>query len=518
MLLNPRNIRDSELEDILVESYKSTKLFAQVFFPDRFNVAFSRLHEEIFDLIDSGERRIAIAAPRGLGKTSMVALAYMAKNILFQDQHFIPYVNMSFMAASLQTENLKRELITNQLVRKLFGSVKTGSANLEGIDETFSKAAWVARVTDNKHGCLVLPRGSGQQIRGVLYIDYRPGLIIIDDLEDPETIGNEEIRNKREVWFHGDLMKAVSRVDNNWRIIYIDTIKHEDSLLEKLLEASDWATLRQEFCNDELESNCPEFMSNETLKAEHKSHKEKGILDVFYREFRNIPISKEDAVFRQEHFKSYRDDFDRLVINPNSDKPEIIPASKVLNIVLVDPAKTVKLNSAESAIGCIGVSRVDKKIFLRDVVARKMEPDELYEEMFSMVKRYNAFILGVEVTSLHRFISQPIENEMRVRSIFPLYVEMPARGKKEERVAKLAPLYRLGYIYHNESCSSGIESQLMGFPRSKRWDIMDMFSYIIYIMDEQAVYFDPDDFTENEEEYTDVMEDNEEPLKFRWAN
>ena len=94
-----------------------------------------------------------------------------------------------------------------------------------------------------------------------------------------------------------------------------------------------------------------------------------------------------------------------------------------------------------------------------------------------------------------------------------MLVELPARGKKEERIATMAPLYRLGYMYHNESNCGKLEGQLLGFPRSKLWDVMDACAYINYVMDKFAVYFDPsddEDVLTPEDDYSDL--DNEEPL------
>jgi len=227
-----------DIQDLLVRCCKSTKLFAEVFFEERFHIKFSALHDRIFELIDSGAPRIAIAAPRGFGKTSIVGLALAARKILFNETKLLMHVSMSFDAACQQTENLKHELLSNKLVKALFPAIKARSA--EGIDESFSKKAWVTS------GTLVYPRGSGQQVRGILYHNARPDMIIIDDLEDPETMQNDDLRRKRKEWFHADLMKTTSRVDKNWQIVYIDTLKHEDSLLEELLESDKWDSLRLE--------------------------------------------------------------------------------------------------------------------------------------------------------------------------------------------------------------------------------------------------------------------------------
>ena len=135
-----------------------------------------------------------------------------------------------------------------------------------------------------------------------------------------------------------------------------------------------------------------------------------------------------------------------------------------------------------------------------------MEPDALYDVMFGKVIEFKAMILAVEVTSLHAFISQPIEQEMRVRGIYPQYIELNARGKKELRVATLAPLYKLGYVYHNKNACRQLENQLQWFPRSKLWDAMDGFAYITVIMDEHSIFFDPDGDFEEPEDF-DELED-----------
>jgi len=105
---------DSDLKEILAQCSISTRMTAQTFFPERFYMPFAEeVHGKIFDLIDGPANKVAIAAPRGWGKTSIVALALIARYILFRKCEFIVYINMSHDAAALQTENLRRELTTN---------------------------------------------------------------------------------------------------------------------------------------------------------------------------------------------------------------------------------------------------------------------------------------------------------------------------------------------------------------------------------------------------------------------
>jgi len=177
------------------------------------------------------------------------------------------------------------------------------------------------------------------------------------------------------------------------------------------------------------------------------------------------------------------------------------------NVVIVDPAKTVKLHSADSAVVGVGINRAKPAIYVRDIVSGKLYPDELYNESFDMVARLNANVLGVEVTSLHEFISQPIKNEIRKRGLFIRYVELNAKGKKEDRIAQLAPYYRQGYIYHNPAVCTKLETQLLSFPRSKLWDVMDALAYIIELMELESDFFDPPNMDDDEDCYDELQND-----------
>ena len=487
--MNLDAMNQEELDVILASCILDIKNTCGIIFPDIFYATFSTLHQQIFDLINSGARKIAIAAPRGIGKTS-IARAIVMRSILFRLQRFIVYLSNSATSAEMQTENLKRDLIANQQVRKLFGNIKNAIAGGDSIDESFSKSCWTAFGKT-----FILPRGAGQQVRGLNWNNHRPELVIIDDLEDKNEIKSEENRKKLKEWFWSDLMKTEDRYSAGCIFIYIDTIKHEDSLLVDLIESPEWASVQLSICDDNYKSYDTNYMTDAEIMLEVEEHRRLGTLDAFYMERMNVPIAKEDAVFKQEYFKYFEDNGDHLQPIDRFGRPvgDPIRTYNMLHITIVDPAKTVKLQSADSAIVTLAVDRTSKKIFVRDAVSGKFYPDELYEQMFLQVRQYSSFILGYEVTGINQFIIQPVENECRVRGIHPLLMELPAKGKKEDRVASLAPNYRLGYMYHNKANCAKLEGQLLGFPRSKLWDVMDATAYITFIMEKHAVYFDPID-------------------------
>jgi len=474
------------------------------------------LYEQLFEVIDAKHNKKAIAAPRGLGKTTLAKLRVI-KAILFREVHFIIYLSNSASSAEMQTESIKRMIQQSDLIRTMFGDIKFSK---DGWRDSFSKQSWVA------YGdVFVLPRGAGQQVRGLNWMGHRPGLIVIDDLESTELVRSDEQREKLALWFFSDLMKTESKFGDPAEFLYIDTVKHEDSLLKNLIDADDWLKVSTEdkvlsICDENFNTFDPNYMTTEEIKQSYQEHKnmEPSKTDLFYMEYMNIPISKEDAIFKVEYFKYFEEMGDYLrvpkevlgVLSVNatgdSDEYEKIWVKDLVTIILVDPARTVKLQAAESAVVTVSVSRSSGKIFVRDVFAEKVRPDELYEAIFSAVLLHNAMILAVEVTGLHEFISQPLQNQMRVRGIYPYYIELNAKGDKDQRISTLAPNYRLGYMYHNRSNCTALESQLEWHPKSKRKDIIDALSYINKVMDDQAMFFDPSDDEDLPDEF-DELED-----------
>ena len=500
--------RDPEVQKLLLACMRSTKVFAKTFFPDEVHSDFSELHDKMFKVIDHPTKlKKSLAAPRGLGKTT-IAKIRAVKAIVFRERHFIVYLSNSAKSAIEATEHIKRMLQENELITKLFGKVTFSE---KGFKEGFSKESWVA------YGDVyVLPRGSGQQVRGKNWMGHRPGLFIVDDLESTELVRSDEQREKLANWFFSDLLKSESKFGEKdgpnkgkrAEIIYIDTVKHEDALLQLLIDSSDWLNVDTPdgvlaICDEDFNTFDPNYMTTEEIKEEYEAHVEKGKTDLFYMEYMNIPISRKDAIFKEEYFKYYIESFRYLTVNERINEcsniersldtsviSTKIPHNELTTIVISDPARTVKMHSAESSVVTVSIHRKSGRIFFRDVWAKKARPDELYNEMFRQVLLYRAQFLAVEVTGLHEFISQPIKSELRTRAINITYLELNAKGDKDMRIATLAPYYRQGYVYHNASTCSQLEHQLKWHPKSKRKDVADAACYITKIMDDQFLYFE----------------------------
>ena len=514
VLASQEELSKSELLDVMEACLHSTKTMAEVFFKEHCYRPFGLIHEEIFRILDDDSiRAAAICCPRGFGKTTLMGLVFPAKKVLFRDSHYALLISSTASKAIKDLKTLARELQHNEMIKKIFGDLKgvqwaEGSGEIELNSEIKIEA-----------------KGAGNQIRGLKYLFYRPDLIIVDDLEDPEEVRSEDRRAIIKEWFFADLMNSIDL--SKTRVIVIGTILHEDSLLANILdepaeidpdydsEAAKLAAMREKFytvrleaCNDSFESTWSDYISTEEIKAKAAAYEKRGLLDVFYREYRNLPIAKKGAAFSTEYFKHYREDFKEF--------------NRLDNVVIVDPAKTTNISSNPSAIVGVGFDSIKNKIYFRDCIKAKLHPDQIYKEACDMADRIGTCNIGIEVTSLNEFITYPFESYIKTRGRYYNLVELKAKGKKEDRIRGLVPFYRMGSIYHNEDMHirGPLETQLLSFPRSKEDDVMDGFAYVIKMFDLGERFFSRqlDENESIEDEYKELEdEDKMEPFT-GWRN
>lgn len=450
---------------------RSTPIFSRTVLPHHFTRPFTKIHKPLFEMLDDEEcRAAAFACPRGFGKTTITSGSHALKKALFLQARYILLISSTFKKAIKDLNTIAMEIKTNEFIREVWGDL-VGDKWAEGTGSI-----------ELSHGVMIECLGAGQQVRGLKYRQYRPDLIICDDIEDAEGVRNPESRKKLKEWFFADMLNSVSR--KTTKVVLVGTVLHEDALLSNLLEESSWSfeegedsdfipeeikileqekfkTLRLEVCGDDFESLWPEFMTTEQIKAKVAAYRRRGLLDVFFREYRNIPVSSEEAPFPRE-FQYY--------------KPEDIGGSAE-NVVIIDPAKTANIKSDYSAVVGVGFDSTKGQLLFADRFNGKVHPEEIYEEAWRMACRLKTYSIGVEVTSLNEFITYPLNNFLASKG-FPPVVELKARGRnKEERIKALIPFYRMGKVYHNKAVSKELEAQMFSFPRSKNDDLLDAFAY-----------------------------------------
>lgn len=478
----PQDEAEDAVKELLADCLNSTATYARTFFPHACFRPFDKVHHQIFELIDDQSiKKAAIAVPRGLGKTTLVNVVYASKAVVYHMANYIVPVSSSAPMAWEQSDNLKIELIENRALRDVFGTSKT---------KKFGKERWVARVGGSDgHEVCVFPRGAGQAVRGMKWGIYRPDLILVDDYEDPEGTDSEEQRAKKEKRFFADLMNCVDRGSNSWRVLVVGTVLHQDSLLVHLLDSKHWDTISIPICDPNFTvSYAPHFKTIKEVLELKQEFSDEEQLDEFFREYMNEPTpTGKDATFQKGFFKYYN------TLTTKFDGPEW------KTIVLVDPAKKTTKRSVQSAVVGVSFNQTTGGIYVRDVVAGKLHLDAkqaqddgvaggLIRETIDMMERLRATAVGIETAGLGEFGMYPFKTNFFREKVYVELIELKAKGGHDEkgkvkRIRSMVPFYRAGLVFHNPAVCHGLEAQLISFPRSKFWDIMDALSYFIQVFD-----------------------------------
>jgi len=220
---------------------ESAQAFARAYLPHHFQLPGSPMHEELFSMMHHATEargcRIAVAAPRGHAKSSIVSLAYVLWSILYGHEKLVMIASATKEQASQHLKHIKDEIETNARLIADFPDVLTDARGRR-------PTPWRGHKLQLPGGALLVAVGLNQQIRGIRHREHRPSLIIVDDLEMPEHVASEEHRAKNQEWFSRTLLKCG---DDRTNVVVIGTVIHYDSLLARLLTPTNspgWETRR----------------------------------------------------------------------------------------------------------------------------------------------------------------------------------------------------------------------------------------------------------------------------------
>lgn len=181
-------------------------------------------HQQIFGLTeDETIKTLLIVAFRGSAKSTILTMSFPIWAILGKQQKkFVIILGQTQRQAKQHLVNIRKELEANKLLRQDLGPFK------EVEDEWGSYSLVIP-----KYGARITAASMEQTIRGIRHNQYRPDLIICDDIEDLITVKTKEGRDKIHQWITGEVIPAG---DLNTRIVLVGNLLHEDSLLMRIKE------------------------------------------------------------------------------------------------------------------------------------------------------------------------------------------------------------------------------------------------------------------------------------------
>ena len=439
-------------------------------------------HIEWWDLCASKDPLVAIAAPRGHGKSTAITHAYTLSAMLFRHKRFGVIVSDTETQAVNFLNDIKSELRDNEDLIELFG--------VKGFKKD-TETDIIVELNDG-YTFRLMVRGAEQRVRGLKWNQIRPDLIVCDDLEGDEQVLNKDRREKFRRWFFGALLPCMSRT-GICRVV--GTILHLDSLLNRLMpEDSDkrtvieplksyslnpkaaWKSVRYRAHDDAFDHILwATRWSKEALQKEKQKYLDQGIPEVYSQEYLNYPVDEATSYFQRGDFI----EIPRHTLEAIRHKEK-----KLTYYAAVDFAISTKERSDYTVIAIAGMDS-DGIMNIVDVRRGRWDALQIVEEMFAVQQKYSPYYFVTEKGAIEKAIGAILRREQITRQVYMSLYPMTPTKDKQSRARSFQARFRAGGVKFDKTAEwyLDLEEELIRFPKARHDDQVDALSWLGLVVD-----------------------------------
>lgn len=416
----------------------------------------------------------AVLMPRGFSKTTIAGQAIPLYNILYQEIPFTFYLSESATHARMQATNVRRELNDNPRIKEDFGTLKPAMS---------AEQKWAEHFFETTTGIAVGTQGRGGQVRGMNHRGQRPKQIIVDDVEDSESVRDDTQRTKTKEWLYADVLPALPPLDKSANVVMLGTILHDDALLANVMKDRKFTTVRLGALDVDGEPLWADYMTKEEYEQKRLSFQERGLLHLFHREYDNQIINTEHSPFQQIFFQY-------------GDPP---PTGELRISVYCDPAISPDRRADEAVIAVAGITERGHIWKLDEWAKIGATPREIIDMFFLLRAKWGKPRQnGVESNGYQAALVHLLREEMfRKHDYFEIEAVHNQRKKELRIEGVLQPRYAARYIWHARKFPE-YETQLLDWPSPRRFDRADAFAGAVTLLDPYAAHAAGEDLGKDE--------------------
>lgn len=456
----PKKIIDQIIKDKKIRirlARESHELFFSIYLPHYLIYPSAPFHEEFFNVTeDIVIKHAVITAFRGSGKSTVMTFSYPLWSILGKQQKkFILILGHTIYQARIYMKNIKEELESNDLLRADLGPFKE-----ENEWQSYS-------VVIPRYNARIVCASYEQGIRGLRHRQYRPDLIICDDVEDLESVRTQESRDKTYRWLTGDVVPSG---DQNTRLIIIGNLLHEDSLLMRLrekIEEGQFDGIYREYPFMDENDNVlwkSKFPTQETIDSEKRKI---GNEIAWLREYMLKIIPESDAVIDPKWIQRY------------GKLPPEDPDNSYYIAAGIDLAISEKENRDYTGIVLARIygRGEDLKIYVTDVINKRMnfpKTLETVKNLFMAFGNGQYVKMYAEDVAYQRAFTEALQKEH-----YPVE-GVPTKGiDKRSRLTMITPAIKNGTVLFPKNGVELLINQLIGFGVEKHDDLVDALVMLV---------------------------------------
>lgn len=434
------------LEEAVQLGATSGPFYSRYFFPKTVRQQTPVMHENMWlSLEDPTRRYVSFEVFRDGAKTTILRL-FTSKRIAYGVSHNILYTSNSERHAVRSIAWIKRQVEFNSFWAQTFGLRKG--------------AKWAENEVEIIHGIdeypiYVLAVGITGQIRGINFDDYRPDLIVCDDVDNEETTGTEEQRAKTTALFFGALAQGLaSPVDSPLAKLAIAATPMADGDIISQCRKDPTFVHEHYGCFDEHgQSRWEEKFPTEFLQKEKQAYIARGQLSLWMREKECKIISSELAAFKAEWLKYW----------------DVLPEG-IWYVIAIDPAQSDSKHADDYAMVCLGF--YGRSVYVVDIFAQQgVDPDTGVAKLFEWFRKYQPRKLVVETVAYQKVLKWYIEKEMmRQRMWRPIAPYDDRRSKGDRILQAFIQIAPYGDLFVHRSQTKLLEQYGTWFPNAKMHD------------------------------------------------
>ena len=446
---------------------KSFRSFVAIYFFRYLRYPLAPFHEDFFEIAENENILLAvILAFRGSAKSTYFSSFYPIWAVTgHQQKKFVLIITQTQQQARKIMNNIKSQFEDNDLL-------KADSGPFEESEEWSSTS-----IVLKDYGARIMVASAEQSVRGLLNKQYRPDVIILDDVEDLASVKKQEGRDKLFEWYTGDI---VALGDRHTRYLLLGTRLHNDDLPSRLINEiktnqRDGVFMEIPIVQNGLITWRDKYPDMAAIESEKRKV---GNRIAWEREFMLNLISHEEQLIKPEWITYYDE----------------LPSFKNLSYIIVGVDLAIKQTETSDFTSMIpvyvyGEGREAQFYVGTPIINRRLT---LHATSTTALQLYMSLPKGYPVTFVVEDVGYQLAaiQDMQENGI-PVEGTKVHGQDKYTRASIVSPLFEQKRVHFPMSGAKDLVGQIVGFPNESHDDMVDALVYALLKIQEEEFTSEP---------------------------
>jgi predicted phage terminase large subunit-like protein len=485
LLEAPAGASSVSIPELVRTGAVNSAFFARSFFPNTVRWGAAPFHARMWaELENPNKRFVNLRCFRGSAKTTLLTL-FIAKRVAYSVSRTILCISASEAHAARRIQWLRGAIDRNPLFAQTFGlspGKKWQETEIEIMHGVDQRPIWILGV------------GITGNIRGINFDDYRPDLIVLDDVITDENANTEEQREKINDLILGAVTHSLApKIDApNAKLAMLQTPLHDMDASSLAARSAQWSTITipcwtPETMNlsvDEQVSAWPQVYPTKDLRQKKKEALANNSYRIFAREMECKLVAGENSSFRPNWLQTYSD-----------------PPLGGMSVLAIDPVPPPSDKAMANALkgkdyeAQVIVTKKNGEYYVREVVTnRGHEPNWSVATALRLATEYRVSCIVVEAVAYQRVLKYLLEQEMKRLGRYWLLKPLDRKQNKFVRItAALSGPGSAKRLFVREA-HEDLRQQWTDFPNGSHDDIVDALATAITELDKPTLDLSSDEY------------------------